>query len=334
MVGYLLFFHAVDAGLICPAFTFFSPIMKRLVFFLYILTLFSCETNASLQDEESRLSVSLNWRELSIDSAFSLAYSSEPIQPLIEEISGICPSHCIDSAYWVHEDSGTAPKLYLYHIRGHKLATVNLKGIGARDFEDISSTYNQVVYIADIGDNNEVRPDIKIYQFNDPFSLTVKDTTLTDIKLFTVNYPDAYGAQDAEAFSVDPLTGDFYIFTKAVGHSNIFRLPYETQDTQVVLEYVGNLSMSHEKITASDFSTDGCHFLLKSYEYIYEWERGDAISFSEVIKNTPKVLPYKVEAQGEAACWSLNANAYITISEYSNSIHPVFRFYSNSITEN
>ena len=122
---------------------------------------------------------------------------------------------------------------------------------GNTDSEDISIgpgpvTNVSYLYVADIGDNNENRFSIKLYQApepavyfwqtNSPFA----GRALKGMRTITLTYPD--GAHNAEAEFVDPVTGDWFVLTKAAT-SRIYTAPKTLLDTtsNITLTFVGTL---------------------------------------------------------------------------------------------
>ena len=55
----------------------------------------------------------------------------------IDEASGIASSKNNSHLVWVHNDSGDLPKIYGVGIDGSHLGSLRLKGILARDWEDM-----------------------------------------------------------------------------------------------------------------------------------------------------------------------------------------------------
>ena len=68
-------------------------------------------------------------------------------------------------------------------------------------------------------------------------------------------------------------------------------------------------------ITAGDISRDGSEIIVKSYGNIFYWKRKNGESVVNCLKETPKILPYKPEPQGEAIGFCHDGQSYYTISE-------------------
>ncbi len=144
-------------------------------------------------------------------SALSVCESfSEPValgsitDPDLIEVSGIAIGS--EGVIWVHNDSGSVPRLWALDDSGEVLRTV---AISARniDWEDISIGPGPggvaYLYLADIGDNLGRRASVTIHRFVEPGS---SDDRAEEIESLSVTYPG--GPVDAESFFIDPITGD------------------------------------------------------------------------------------------------------------------------------
>jgi hypothetical protein len=130
------------------------------------------------------------------------------------------------------------------------------------------------VYVADIGDNQEVREDLVLYRFLDsgPF-----DGIPREVESFPLILPG--GPRDAESVFVLP-TEEVFLVTKGRSHAvTLFRYPPPLRPGEpVVLEEVQTLSEgrlpSPQQITGADASPDGHLVAIRSYEalYFYSWD--------------------------------------------------------------
>jgi hypothetical protein len=122
----------------------------------------------------------------------------------VPEASGIAYA---GGLLWTHNDSD-APVLYSIDASGRPRA-VTVAGADVRDWEDLGSARcgdETCLYIADIGDNQESRERITIYEVRvpEPGSTTTKPATAIHAR-----YPD--GSHDAEALVVTRNAGIFLI---------------------------------------------------------------------------------------------------------------------------
>ena len=243
---------------------------------------------------------------------------SEPValgsitDPDLIEVSGIAIGS--EGVIWVHNDSGSAPRLWALDDSGAVLRTV---AVSARniDWEDMSIgpgpdgvTY---LYLADIGDNLVRRVSVTIYRFVEPAS---SDDRAEEVESLSVTYPG--GPADAESFFVDPRTGDSFIVTKTpTGRSTTFRIPAgawsqpSIEAQQVATIDLGVLSL----VTAGSISPDGSVIALRTYLDVWLWERGAGETVADALRGVPCRAPAAAEPQGEAL--GFDGNGYLTISE-------------------
>lgn len=131
--------------------------------------------------------------------------------PAVPEASGIAHA---GGVLWTHNDSG-APVLYSIDASGRPMA-VTVAGAEVRDWEDLAAgpcpgfaeatAGEGCLFIADIGDNQESRERITIYQLPVPASGSTSTKPATAIH---VRYPD--GPHDAEAMVVTRKAGVFVV---------------------------------------------------------------------------------------------------------------------------
>lgn len=68
-------------------------------------------------------------------------------------------------------------------------------------------------------------------------------------------------------------------------------------------------------ITAGDISRDGKEVVIKSYIYIFYWDRKTDETIPQCLKRVFIGLPYNPEKQGEAIGFTKDGRSYYTISE-------------------
>jgi len=238
----------------------------------------------------------------------------------IDEASGIAASRLNPGILWVHNDSGDKSRIFALNTSGRLCATVYLKGIEARDWEDIAvgpgpDSGVSYVYIAETGDNKAQYDEKRIYRIREPLIDSSKSNIIeTVLNVETIRFRYADGKRDAEALMVDPLTRDCYIVTKREMNVRIYQLPFP-QDTMktVTLKYLDTLDLS--VIVAADISGDGSEIIMKNYGEVLYWKIKPKDTIKKTIKRKPQKLPYIKESQGEAVCFSADGNGYFTIGE-------------------
>src|SRR6476661_6089362 len=89
----------------------------------------------------------------------------------LTEISGMASSYNTPGAFWVHNDSGDGPRIFLVDKSGNTLTKGTLVNAKANDWEDIASfKFRGKAYlvIADIGDNAQKRSQYTLYIIKEP----------------------------------------------------------------------------------------------------------------------------------------------------------------------
>lgn len=252
----------------------------------------------------------------------------------INEASGLAYSRTIPNTLWTHNDSGDKARLFLINEQGQFKGSLTLKGIEARDWEDLvigpgPQEGRSYIYIGEIGDNR-ARYDVKkIYRLPEPEIPSLAKTFKKSIPKESVDvirfrFPD--GKRDAETLMIDPLTKDLYVLSKREDSVRVYMAPYP-QDTKEVtsLKFLGKLHFT--KAIAGDISEDGSEILIKNYANVYHWRREAKQSIIESLRQTPKRLPYKREPQGEAIAWKLDSTGYFTLSEERGGVPARLYFY-------
>lgn len=242
---------------------------------------------------------------------------------LLNEISGIVASRRYPGFFWVHNDSGGEAAIYLINSQAEKIAQVKVEGLQNRDWEDIAigpgnEGSHDLLYIAETGDNRAVYGTYFIYSFEEP-GVDLENRTqrlfIDEYDTYTYQYPD--GARDAETLMVDPLNQDIWIISKREPQVNVYRLPSARRGPDVhTLEKTCTIPF-HE-IVGGEISFDGTELLLKSYLSVFYWSRDPEEEWAEVFEQTPVVLLYSPEPQGEAIAFTNSGNGYVTISEAEN----------------
>ena len=95
------------------------------------------------------------------------------VPPPITEASGLAVSRDNGGVVWTHNDSGGAASLYALGRRGELRATLPLSGAINVDWEDMAIGPGPAggpdwLYAADIGDNDAVRPSVRVYRVAEP----------------------------------------------------------------------------------------------------------------------------------------------------------------------
>jgi hypothetical protein len=138
-----------------------------------------------------------------------------------------------------------------------------------RDWEDLAigrCEGGSCLYLADTGDNTEVRPQLQLLRIREPDSL---DDSSLEAQSFPMVLPD--GPRDIEAIFV--LPGEqVHLVTKGRNHANtVYRYPPPLRPGEAVtLQAVQTLSEGPRSIpaqvTGADASPDGTLVVVRSYQ--------------------------------------------------------------------
>jgi len=242
--------------------------------------------------------------------------------PALTEISGLAASRAHPGVLWVHNDSDAAPVVWALDSSGAVLATLELEGAEAFDWEAASlgpGPGGDHLYVADVGDNLRARPWVALYRVPEPEE--VAGALSAEAEAVRVTYPD--GPHDAEAMFVDPATGDAYIIAKAIlGPTPVYRVPGAAWETgEVVAERVATLDLGLLPATAADLSPDGGVLAIRTYAAVLLLARPPGTPLEAVFGAHPCRAPAPAERQGEAITWY--GGGYLTIGE--GSAAPVYR---------
>ena len=251
--------------------------------------------------------------------------------PEITEASGLSGSWVNEEAWWVHNDSGDAARIFLVAGDGTQLATVALDGAEARDWESIAvgpgaAPDRAVVYVGDTGDNAVMRDpaggrgSIRVYRFEEPEIDLSAAPTETSAQVDTLTFEFPGGAHDVEALLIDPLDGDLVVVTKdwqRTGAAQVFRGDADAAPGSTTpLEQVGQVPLEPGTlVTAADVTTDGALVALRSYGAVHLYLRPAGEPLWAAFETAPCEGPVPTELQGESLGFALDGASYLTVSE-------------------
>ena len=233
---------------------------------------------------------------------------------MIDEVSGMADSRSTENALWVHEDSGNPAELTLISYAGDFIKSVPVINAINRDWEDMTlakdiSSGKNLLYLADIGDNNQEHLTYNVYRFDEPATV---DTEITNAEKITFRYQD--GSHDAEAILVDELTNDIYIITKQDAKSGIYKIAYPQSTIGInVANLVG--SLDYNGVTSAAFSPGDSEIIVKTYTHLYHYKKNGNELLTEALNRKPNSIPYDMEPQGEALCFKKDNKGFFTLSE-------------------
>ncbi|WP_433435191.1 hypothetical protein [Nonomuraea sp. CA-141351] len=183
--------------------------------------------------------------------------------PRITESSGLAVSPTHDGVYYTHNDSSAAPTFYAVDGKGRTMATFQVRGAQARDWEAMAATKDPatgrgVLWFADIGDNLDgAWPDVSIYRVMEP--QTLEDATLPATR-YRFRYAD--GGRNAEGIMINPRTGRLYVVSKEFAGS-VYAAPKKLRtDKTNILRKVASAPLM---ATDAAYAPDGSSYVIRTY---------------------------------------------------------------------
>lgn len=248
----------------------------------------------------------------------------------LPEISGMVASRKHPDFFWVHNDSGGGNRIYAIDKQAQLRGTVIIPGCPTWDWEDIAigpgpNADLSYLYIANTGDNLQLRKDVQVCRFPEPNVETVISEA-TNVEVLKLRYPDR--PHDTEALLIDPANADLYLITKRDVPAQVFRLQAANLDIGKVnnLEAVSSLAITG--ICAADISADRSAILIKTLSQAFLWRlHDDQESIVTALQRPPTRVPYVREPQGEAIAWGVQQEGYYTASEKVFGLSPHLYFY-------
>ena len=273
-----------------------------------LIFLISCTSSSLEEDTAPKDSPPVPFSCPSSQEAISLGTVE---QEELVEISGIAPSYHNPTRIWAHNDSGDSARLFALQHNGQHEGTLSL-GIPALDWEDMTNALapdgQHYLYIADFGDNSELRVNFQIHKILEPTDLSQTPSFET----FTLSYPD--GSHNAEAIVARHEEETLYILTKNVETTQIFRI----DQSDLSIEQTNTLLFSELEIegsplvTGASLSPDGNTLFIRTYTSIIAMD--DAV-LDGALPDDICILEAPQEEQGEAIMVPFAQDQYITISE-------------------
>jgi hypothetical protein len=241
--------------------------------------------------------------------------------PEATEISGLVASPTQPGVLWAHNDSGDRARIFALRSDGSLIASLDVPGAEATDWEDIAVGPGGDLLLGDIGDNRSVRKGIDIYRVREP-RLAGGPTTTAAATRLRLTYPD--GAHDAETLLADPRTGEIVVVTKRLdGRSGVYvvRAPARDKPAEAVLRRAGSLRLGLAGLaTAGDVSGDGRTIAIRTYTALYAWTRKPGASLASTLARKPCVGSVQLgrEGQGESLALGQDGRSFFTLAEGAN----------------
>jgi hypothetical protein len=249
------------------------------------------------------------------ETKFSKAEDMGEVAKGLNEVSGLVASFQNPKCFWAVNDSGNPTEVFLIDDNAKTKVVCKLPGIKNRDWEDIAigngpEPSKKYLYIGEIGDNNAAYDFKYLYRFEEPSLANGSEQAIASVEKLVVKFPD--GKRDIETLMIDQSTNDVYFISKRETNVKVYLQKFPYGDT---LKPAKILELPFNWVTAGSISPDGNEVLIKSYTKIYYWKRTQEKSIVELLAKNPLEIPYDVEPQGEAICFTNDNSGFFTISE-------------------
>ncbi len=235
----------------------------------------------------------------------------------IDEASGIGLGIASPGVVYVQNDSGDSARFFaLDATSGATLAVYAVPGAQNVDWEDLAVARDArgvpSVWLADIGDNDATRSEVRIYRVDEPLvdrhRVGLQLTTASP-SVWRLRYPD--GPMNAEALAVAP-GGASYVVTKSfLGDSSVYAVPADPDPARVqALRRIAGIQFSltgtpggpsivgELTATGAALSADGRLLAVRTYTDAYLWpvSEGDVAA---ALRGSPARTPLPAQAVGE-----------------------------------
>lgn len=249
----------------------------------------------------------------------------------INESSGLAIGRRNPGIFWTLNDSGGGPFVFAFDDKGITRARFEVTGAMNFDWEDIASGPDAegkpALFLGDIGDNLFIRPEVQVYQIEEPTldaATTHGEIKITQFKTLHASYPD--GQHNAESLLCHPRTGRLFIITKTnEGQCGVYAFPTLLQtDVCMKLESVaqfqlppvtrpGKRPIDNCMSTGACFSPDATRIVVSTYCSLYQWTLGPAQTLAEAFALKPLRIVPPLLSQNEAVCFSADGkNLWLT----------------------
>ena len=256
----------------------------------------------------------------------------------IDEASGIARSQRDPNVLWVINDDGPAV-LHAIDTTGGMLGRVKLSDTTNRDWEDLASfTLDGIPYLllADTGDNEARRKDVRFYVIEEPDPGKKK----VDYA-WRVDFSFPGGPRDAEAIAVDVENERVLILSKREIPPRLYAVPLRPdskkrqtakrlgavgslpQPSRRDVEFAPKTDVWHWQPTSMDISDDGMWAVILTYGGVYLYGRHPEQSWLEAVHRPPLVVSRSGNREAEAIAFDMSGGAlYITLEQRNA---PLFR---------
>lgn len=249
----------------------------------------------------------------------------------IKENSGIV--YYGNDKAWFIEDHGNDDVIYQVGFNGDLLKELRVKNAKNNDWEDLTRDEEGNIYIADIGNNNNKRKDLRIYKIPNP---ETESGDKIDAEVIKFSYPDQKKfppkknnlIYDSEAIFY--RNNFLYIITKNrsepfSGKALIYKIPSKkgTYTAKLIGEFTPCETAGICQVTSADISPDGKKIVLLGYGFLWIFTNFTDDDFT---KGTLETIDLGATTQIESVCFKNNNTLLISDEERGNTGRNLYSF--------
>ena len=249
-----------------------------------------------------------------------------------QESSGLAISHRNAGMFWIANDSGNGPDLYLAGTDGSYQGTLHLNGAVNTDWEDLDSfvwNAGPWLLVADTGDNNARRNFCTIYLLPEPaIPSPGQIIEAKPAQKIVFRYED--GPRDCEAVAADPTGGKILLISKRTNPPALYELPLlpEKSDGTLIAKRIGPVHVERplaspavpfgNQPTGLSISPDGSLAAVLTYYGVFLFPRQKGESWAVAFSKKPEMLQPHRQKQAEAITFSSDGKTLYVLSEGTN----------------
>ena len=259
--------------------------------------------------------------------------------PEINEISGVASSYHNPGTFWVHNDSGDTPRIFLVDQTGTTLTQGTVTGASANDWEDIASFQlngKNYLIIADIGDNASARTQYSLYIIEEPnYSSSGANPSSYPIQR-RINFTYDTGAQNCESLAVDVQSGKILLVSKTsyggslkIRYVHELPLSVDSGTVTLVAQKIQEFGTIAEATTGMDISNNGRYAIIHTVlDGNFEFTRNTGETWATAFAKEPRRIGIPEDRGFEAVCYGTNGIDFYLMKEGLNS--PIL-FYKGTV---
>ncbi|NTX02037.1 hypothetical protein [Myxococcus sp. CA040A] len=260
--------------------------------------------------------------------AYGIPQQAGVVPDELPELSGLAASVRHPGVFWAHNDSGNDFEVFAIDEAGRVRARLKLTGAEPRDVEDVAvgpcapGEPRTCVFLADIGDNFELREQVRLFRVPEPE--TLGDATVP-VEVLPFTYPD--GSHDAEALVMDARSGRLVVLTKTRRSlGDVFALDGLSPGSVIQATKLGTLEVPggvDRLSTAASLHPSGQRLLVRTYSRVWELRQSGATDVESLLKGALVEVPAGSQAQAEAVAYLPDGQGYFLGTEFTG--QPLWR---------